>query len=146
MWWPCQDFDVADVILCECIIWYVSLLAIHLVEWLGNFDFYIGVIHKPRGQDFGYFWPPPFSWSLLLNKAYVMKWSYDWPPSPLTVYVVYEWPHILSPFHEIYFRLFRMLGTNLRKLIVHSTYLMTSLVSNSRALLFIIVKSVNFMG
>ena len=31
----------------------------------------LGVIHKPRGH-FGYFWPPPPSWSLLLNKAYVI--------------------------------------------------------------------------
>ena len=34
----------------------------------------LGVIHKPRGQNFGYFLPP--SWSLLLNKAYVIKWSF----------------------------------------------------------------------
>ena len=33
----------------------------------------LGVMHKPRGQIFGYFWPP--SWSLLLNKAYIIKWS-----------------------------------------------------------------------
>ena len=30
-----------------------------------------GVIHKPCGQFFRYFWP--LSWSLLLNKAYVTK-------------------------------------------------------------------------
>ena len=35
-----------------------------------------GVIHKPRGQIFGIFVPPPPSWSLLLNKAYVIKWSF----------------------------------------------------------------------
>ena len=26
----------------------------------------LGVIHKPRGQFFGYFWPPPPSWSSLM--------------------------------------------------------------------------------
>ena len=35
-----------------------------------------GVIHKPRGQKFGYFDPNP-SWSLVLNNADGMKWSYD---------------------------------------------------------------------
>ena len=35
-----------------------------------------GVIHKPRGHFFVYFDPPPpLSLSLLLNKAYVTKWS-----------------------------------------------------------------------
>ena len=42
----------------------------------------LGVIHKPRGQNFGYCDPPPPSWSLLLNKAYVIKWSFGLPPSP----------------------------------------------------------------
>ena len=32
-----------------------------------------GVIHKPRGQNFVYFDPPPPSWSLLRNKAYFIK-------------------------------------------------------------------------
>ena len=41
------------------------------------------VIHKPCGQNFGHLWPPPPSWSLVLNKAYVIKWSFGWPPSPL---------------------------------------------------------------
>ena len=38
---------------------------------------HIRVNHKPRGQIFGYFWPllPP-SWSLLVNKTYVIKWSF----------------------------------------------------------------------
>ena len=45
--------------------------------------FYLRVIHKPRSQNFGYFWPPlPPSWSLLLNKAYVIKWSFGQPPVP----------------------------------------------------------------
>ena len=39
-----------------------------------------GVIHKPHGQNFEYFDPPPPSWSLLLNKAYVIKWSFGYPP------------------------------------------------------------------
>ena len=37
----------------------------HVVTFLGIFD------------------PPPPSWSLLLNKAYVIKWSFGQPPSPL---------------------------------------------------------------
>ena len=65
--------------------------------------FHKGVIHnhKPRGQFFGYFWPPPPSWSLLLNKVYVIKWSLANPLSSLTVhviYVVYGWPHIRQDF------------------------------------------------
>ena len=38
-----------------------------------------GVIHKPRVVKFlGIFDPPPspLRWSLLLNKAYVIKWSF----------------------------------------------------------------------
>ena len=35
-----------------------------------------GVINKQRDQNFEYFWPPPSSWSLLLNKAYVVKSSF----------------------------------------------------------------------
>ena len=51
----------------------------------------IGVIHKPRGQIFGYFWPP--SWPLLLNKAYVRNKMVIWlTPSPSTVHVVYGCP------------------------------------------------------
>ena len=37
-----------------------------------------GVIHKPRGQNFGYSDHPHPSWSLLLNKSYV-KWSFGQP-------------------------------------------------------------------
>ena len=40
----------------------------------------------------GIFDPIPTPWSLLLNKAYVIKWSFGQPPSPSTVHVVYEWP------------------------------------------------------
>ena len=54
------------------------------------------VIHKPRGQILGIFdgWPRPLppSWSLLLNKAYVIKWSFGSPSSTSTVHVVYGWP------------------------------------------------------
>ena len=54
--------------------------------WL-KFDFLpktfsLGVIHKPRGQNFGYFDPLPPSWSLLLNKAYVMNGHLANPPPP----------------------------------------------------------------
>ena len=42
----------------------------------------VGVIHIPLGQIFGHFDPPPPSWSLLLNKAYVIKWSFGQPPLP----------------------------------------------------------------
>ena len=48
--------------------------------WLYKVVFTLGVIHKPRGQIFGYFWPPPPpSWSLLLNMAYIIKWSFGYP-------------------------------------------------------------------
>ena len=37
-----------------------------------------GVIHKIRGHFWGIFTPsPPSSWSLLLYKAYVIKWSFS---------------------------------------------------------------------
>ena len=42
-------------------------------------DSRLGVIHKPRGQNFGYFLPPPPSWSRLLNKAYVLNGHLDNP-------------------------------------------------------------------
>ena len=35
-------------------------------------------------NNLGIFDPPPTpSWSLLLNKAYVLKWSFEYPPPPL---------------------------------------------------------------
>ena len=46
----------------------------HVVTFLGIFD------------------SPPPSWSLLLYKSYVIKWSFGQPPSPSTVHVVYECP------------------------------------------------------
>ena len=50
----------------------------------------LGVIHKPRGQNFD----SP-SWSLLINMTYVIKWSFDQPPSPSTVHVVYGWQSLI---------------------------------------------------
>ena len=41
-----------------------------------------GVIHKPCGQKFGVFEPPPPLWTILLNKAYVVIWTFGKPPSP----------------------------------------------------------------
>ena len=56
-------------------------------------------------QNLGIFNPTPPSWSLFLNKAYVIKWwSFGKPPLPSTVHVhvVYVWPpyvkHFLSHF------------------------------------------------
>ena len=61
------------------IAWFIEILGSsinHVVKILGIFD------------------PPiPPSWSLLLNKAYVMKWSLGKPPYPSTVHMVYEWPN-----------------------------------------------------
>ena len=34
-----------------------------------------GVIHKPCGQSFDIFDPPPPLWTILLNKAYVVTWT-----------------------------------------------------------------------
>ena len=51
----------------------IQLTGVQYIEVRG-----MGVIHKPRSQNFGYFDPgsPSPSWSLLLNKAYVIKWSF----------------------------------------------------------------------
>ena len=60
----------------------------------------LGFIHKPRYvvNILGIFDPPPPSWSLLLNKAYVIKWSFGQPPYPSTVHVVYECPLVIPVF------------------------------------------------
>ena len=34
-------------------------------------------IHKPCGQIFRHFWPPSPSWTILLNKAYVVMWTFE---------------------------------------------------------------------
>ena len=36
--------------------------------------------------------PPPPLWTILLNKAYVEIWTFDKPPSPCHVHMVYECP------------------------------------------------------
>ena len=43
-------------------------------------DFQFGVIHKQRGQFFGYFDHTPFLWTILLNMAYVEIWIFGYPP------------------------------------------------------------------
>ena len=53
----------------------------------------LGVIHKPinhvdRILDF--FDPPPPLWTILLNRAYVVIWTFGKPPSPCLVHMVYE--------------------------------------------------------
>ena len=42
-----------------------------------------GVIHKPWGQMFGHFWPPPpCLWTILFNKTYIVIWTFGKPPPP----------------------------------------------------------------
>ena len=42
----------------------------------------LGAIHKPCGQIFGHFNPPPPLWTILLNKAYVVIWTLGKLPLP----------------------------------------------------------------
>ena len=39
-----------------------------------------GVIHKPCRHNFGLFWPPSPLWTILLNRAYVVIWTFSNPP------------------------------------------------------------------
>ena len=59
-----------------------------------------GLIHKPRGQNFGYFWPPP-PFVVTFTKQNLCYKMVIWltPPPPSTVHVVYEWPQreVVSP-------------------------------------------------
>ena len=64
----------------------------------------LGVIHKPRGQKFGYFWPyrpfvVPFSKLGLCYKMVI--WANPRPPSPSTVHGVYEWSLRQTSFYFI---------------------------------------------
>ena len=45
--------------------------------------------HVDRNLDF---FDPPL-WTILFNKAYVVKWTFGKPPSPYHVHMVYEWPN-----------------------------------------------------
>ena len=84
---------------CSCHIKWSSekkLMVLSLLRYVSGQFFYINlfidlllsqrVIHKPRGLNFGHFDPLSPSWSLLLNKSYVIKWSFGQTPSPL------NWP------------------------------------------------------
>ena len=53
---------------------------------------HMGVIHKPRGQIFAYFWPPPPLWTLLLYMAYFIKWSF--------AYLSFRWPTSIRIFRK----------------------------------------------
>ena len=68
------------------LLWCVAnsfFLLPHARCFLASEDSSFWVIHKPRGQNFGLFGPlPPSSWSLLLNKSYLIKWSFGWPHPP----------------------------------------------------------------
>ena len=39
-----------------------------------------------------FFDPPPPLWTILLNRAYVVIWTFGKPPSPYHVHMVYECP------------------------------------------------------
>ena len=55
--------------------------------------FLLRVIHKPCGQNFGLFYPPPPLWTILLNMVYVVCNMDIWQtPSPCHVHMVYECP------------------------------------------------------
>ena len=62
------------------------------------------VIHKPRGKFFGYFLPPPPSWSHLLNKAYVIKWFWLTPSPQLSTWFMDD----PLPFVKFVFTIFSM--------------------------------------
>ena len=60
--------------------YYTTSMGIHFLKWRTNKKLRKGVIHKPRGHIFWVFLTPlPPSWSLLQNKAYVIKWSFGYP-------------------------------------------------------------------
>ena len=42
--------------------------------------------------DFWTFLTPPPLWTILLNRAYVVIWTFGKPPSPCHVHMVYECP------------------------------------------------------
>ena len=74
----------------------VLSLALQMVLWKSAAFSGKEVIHKPWRvwTDFGRFWPPPFHlcFTILLDKAYVVIWTFDNPLLPLQVHMVYEWP------------------------------------------------------
>ena len=79
-------------------------------NWLRR-KYVFGVIHKPCGQIFGHFDPPPPLWTILLNKTYVVIWTFGKPPSPLPC------PHGLwmPPYRVMQQRLTKMIYGNVRE-------------------------------
>ena len=72
----------------NAIIWILAMTTSIEISIVEQAPVYVkGVIHKPRGQKFGYFWHLlPILWLLLLNEAYLIKWSFGWVnPTPITV-------------------------------------------------------------
>ena len=66
--------------------------------WGGREIVILRIVGKAKGSSinhmvnfFGIFTPSLFIFTLF-NKAYVIKWSFDYIPSPLTVHVVYGCP------------------------------------------------------
>ena len=61
--------------------------------------FTLGGVYKPRGQNFGQFWPSPPMLTLLLNSCYWLLWSFEQPSPPSIVHVVYTYAPLWSKFH-----------------------------------------------
>ena len=49
------------------------LIQTKYMSWLTSLK---GVIHKPCGQIFRHFWAPPPLWTISLNNAYVVIWTF----------------------------------------------------------------------
>ena len=68
--WKSPETDLTRIfldVLLELMVTQIPLIGKYICIGI-----VFGVIHKPRGQKFGYFDPLPPSWSLLLNKIYVI--------------------------------------------------------------------------
>ena len=71
--------------LCRSMLIWLILNNSKTSQILRHFEANImsGVIHKPCGQIFWHFCLPPPLWTYLLNRGYVVKWTFGKPPSPL---------------------------------------------------------------
>ena len=93
--WPCLTFQNSemesyrDILFDDIFIMRTNenstwnKLHVHQI-WNVLIMFLIGGIHKPCAWT--EFWefltndPLPYSWTILLNKAYIVIWSFGWPP------------------------------------------------------------------
>ena len=73
----------------------IKFLYLHFRVKDSYLTFSYGVVHKPCEQIFGHFDPSPPLWTILLNKAYAVIRTFDKPPSPCHVHMVYECPLLL---------------------------------------------------